>query len=316
MSSFDHFPRPVLRVEGRNFYSDTKGSVVDPEKLHEHLELILPLRAFATDASKRADSSDPEEQKWGFAMMHAWAKGRALLDAPLDFIGKRERQRFTIALNIIALKLRACGLNIEPLLAWLNQLNRGVIADFAQHVAIGNLYVWSGVCAASCALLDADSDAKRYENHVWQRSVDGIRADGFIEPEIRRGARALLYHVYYLSALLTLAAFRRALGESPSRKDYIFINCLVAGLGRALYDPSPLVALSGSREQDVIPPIQLAPIMAWGTDFLNPGFLSYVSGEIPADDPILGGDLSKTAEILAHLRRGSAAQTGMMQPAA
>jgi poly(beta-D-mannuronate) lyase len=296
-------PAPVARVEGRDFYSDARGSVIDPEKLREHLNLISPLRAFVSTASKWADSPDPDEQECGWLMMRAWAEGRALLQPPVDFIGQRERQRFTIALNIIALKLGACGFDICPALPWLEELNRGVMEDFEKHRDIGNLYVWSGVCAASYAVLNGDRVAKDYEDRVWQQSVGCILADGHVESEIHRGARALIYHAYYLSALLTLAAFRRAIGESASGRDHVFIHCLVAWLGRALYDPSHLAVFSGAAAQTVIPAEQLAPIIAWGADFLNPGFLSFAPADVCVSDPILGGDLFKTARILSDLGR-------------
>ena len=306
MNSRNSCPTPVARVEGRDFYSDARGSVVDPDRLREHLELILPLREFVTEASKWADSSDPDDRECGWRMMRSWAEGRALLKPPLDFIGQRERQRFTIALNIIALKLGDCGLDIDPALPWLEELNRAVIDDFGSRRR-NNLYVWSGVCAASYALLSGDCVARDYEACVWQHAVDAILADGHIESEMLRGTKALIYHAYYLSALLTLAAFRRALGECASGRDYVFINCLVAWLGRALCDSSHLAALSGTDRQSAIPTKQLAPIMAWGSDFLNPGFLSFAPAEICGSDPILGGDLFKTAGILSNLHLARAA---------
>ena len=204
----------VARVEAEPIYSDAQGSAVDAERLHRHEQQILPLRNFVTDVSQRADSADRSEQECALGMMLDWAKSRAMEAPPTDFGGLRELERFTISLNVIALKLRADGSSVEPLLDWLGDLNHTVMERFGTRGRVDNLYVWSGVAAASYALLGGDGVSRSYANGVWRRGIAAIRPDGFVDSELGRGSRALLYHVYDLSALLTLRAFRNALGDS------------------------------------------------------------------------------------------------------
>jgi poly(beta-D-mannuronate) lyase len=290
----------VSRVEAAPVYADVQGSVVDPAKLHLHEQQILPLRNFVTDASKRADSPDRNDRVCALRMMREWADARAIETPPSDFGGLRELERFSIALNVIALKLRADGMDIEPLLDWLGNLNRIVTGRFGAQSRVNNLYIWSGVAAASYALLSGDVASRRYENDVWRQGIAAIRADGFVDSELRRGERALLYHVYDLSALLTLRAFRAALGESDSAQEHASLARLVERVGSSLCDRSEIATASGSAVQESPRTIEFAPIIAFAGDFASPRFLRCAPPDIPNTDPILGGRFDKLAAILAH----------------
>jgi poly(beta-D-mannuronate) lyase len=116
-------------------------------------------------------------------------------------------------LNIIALKLKASGINIDSVLGWLGELNNAVISYFGRRGRADNLNCWSGVNAASYCVLSGDRLAKQYEDTVWNQSIQAIRPDGFVDTELARRGRAAHYHEYFLSALITMHAFRKALGE-------------------------------------------------------------------------------------------------------
>jgi len=306
----------VPRVDSTKFYADAKGSVVETDKVRERNKLILPLRTFVTDASVRADSADRAEQECALHMMLEWAKAKSMEEAPADIAGEHDRQLFTISLNIITLKLRAAGLKIDPLLGWLGDLNHEVI-DYFDHrhqvataahrpdagwAPVDNLYVWSGVNAASYAVLSADREAKRYEDKVWSQAIEAIGPEGYLESELRRGARALTYHVYDLSAILTLYAFRQALSEPLSVDERAAIMRLVDRVGNALCDPSGMAAAAGNVPQEKVTPLVFSPGHTLEPDFSNPQIRSCLAN-IPATDPMFGGNLENTARILAGLHR-------------
>jgi poly(beta-D-mannuronate) lyase len=299
---------PLVQVVAEGIYSDPKGSIVDPEKLHQHAQDVLPLRKFVTDASERADSSDRAQQECALQMMLGWAKSRAMTTPPADFGGSRELERFTITLNIIALKLRADSLDIEPLRDWLGTLNREVIAGFAPLSRVGNLYIWSGVAAASYALLYKDEQSLRYESDVWKYGIASIRADGFVDRELQRGARALLYHVYNLSALMTLRAFREALGEPTTSRERDALRRMADRVGASLCDSSAIAAASGGGTQESPPTIEFAPIVAFAGDLASPHLLGCAPSNIPKTDPILGGQFEKTIAILSRIKASSRAR--------
>jgi poly(beta-D-mannuronate) lyase len=297
---------PLARVEAAPIYSDAKGSVVDADNLRLHEHQILPLRNFVTDASSRVDSDDRGERECALGMMRDWAKAGAMAQPPVDFNGLRELERFTISLNIIALKLRADGSDIAPLRDWLGTLNHTVIQRFEKRNLVDNLDVWSGVAGASYALLSGDEIARHHENEVWEQGIAAIRPDGFVNSELRRGARALSYHVYDLSALLTLNAFRNALGEPISAKDRAALAKLVDRVSGSLCEPSAMTIAAGGMVQEKVRPIVFAPIFAFAGSFADARMHSCGASDIPTTDPILGGDLNKTAAILANRHSGRA----------
>jgi poly(beta-D-mannuronate) lyase len=306
----------VPRVESAKFYSDAHASVVEMDKVRERNKLILPLRTFVTDASLRADSADPAQQECALHMMLVWAQGKSMEETPADVAGEHDRQLFTISLNVIALKLRAAGLKIDPLLGWLGELNREVIDYFAHRhqlamnahrpdagwAPVDNLYVWSGVNAASYAVLRADRDVKTYEDQVWGQAIEAIRPDGYVESELRRGARALHYHVYDLSAILMMLAFREALSEPVTASERTAIMRMVDRVGSALCDPSEMAAAAGNFPQEKVVPLVFSPGHTLASDFSNAQIRSCLP-DIPTTDPMFGGDLEHTARILAGLHR-------------
>jgi poly(beta-D-mannuronate) lyase len=292
----------IARVEGEPFYMDKQGSLVGYDKLSRHMELILPLRTFVAEASKWADGPNTEDHECALAMMNAWADGCAMTAKPANFSGVREQQRFAIALNIIALKLQNAGCGIDPLLPWLRVLNRAVIGAFDRRDRTDNLYIWSAVNAASYAVLSDDARARAFQDKVWGRGIAAIGPDGYIDSERRRAARALSYHAYFLSALLTLNVFRQALGYQLDDRERAAIECLANRIALAYDDPAEIVLLAGGHPQHETRAIQFAPIVAFAGDLAKP--LTRRLCGIPADDPILGGDLYKAAAILTDRAMG------------
>jgi poly(beta-D-mannuronate) lyase len=307
---------PVARVESAKFYSDSHGAVLDKDKVEERNRAILPLRNFVSDVSARIDGADRAGQECAQQMMLAWAQANALLEEPSDMAGQRDRQIFTISLNIIALKLQAAGLGIEPLLGWLGQVNHAVIDYFAKRnklaaathrpeagwAPVDNLYVWSGVDAASFAVLDHDRVARQYEDEVWSAEIKAIRPDGYVESELRRAGRALSYHVYDLSALLTLHAFRESLGEALTAQERAAIDRLVDRVGAALCDPAAMATAAGGFPQEKPVASSVGTGFALEPQFLSQQIRSFLAG-IPTTDPLFGGNLARTADILANRRR-------------
>jgi poly(beta-D-mannuronate) lyase len=295
---------PVVgKVEAVRIYTDPNSSVVDPEKVRERDQQVAPLRDFVTDASKEIDSGDRSQEQCAFSQMLSWAKGKSMEEEPEDLSGQYERLQYTLALNIIALKLRAAAFNITPLLGWVGNVNHGVINFFATRdkpKQMNNIYVWSGVAAASYALLSGDSAARLYEDEVWNNVITMIRPDGYIDTELKRAGRALHYHVYYLSAVMALHAFRDALGEPMSDADRDAVERLVKAVGDALCNPSNIAAASGGYQQETVPPWLFAPAEAFGAASQN--FRTCAPQDIPMGNPVFGGSLTKTEKILSKVR--------------
>ena len=125
-------------------------------------------------------------------MIDRWATAKALLVPPTTLEAIRQRARFAIGLNIVAIKLRSAGHPVASVSAdWLQRLSNVAVDDFRKRANksgwIDNLYVWSGVNAASSALLTNDREMRAYATEVWQRSIAQIAPDGSLKSELARG---------------------------------------------------------------------------------------------------------------------------------
>jgi hypothetical protein len=175
-------------------------------------------------------------------------------------------------------------------------LNQAVIDTFDERDVTDNLYVWSAVNAASFAVVSEHALARAFQDKVWRRGIAAIRPDGYIDSELRRAAKALCYHTYFLSALLTLSAFRQALGYRLGDGEGVAIKRLAEQIAIAHDDPTEIATLAGGHRQLETVALQFAPIIAFGSDQAKP--LTWRLHDVPSNDPIFGGDLGRTAAIL------------------
>jgi poly(beta-D-mannuronate) lyase len=293
----------VMEVSAAAIYSDRAGSVIAPSGLHENQELIRPLREFDTAITSRVDgtagSVGQEDLECAANLLHSWAMAAAMLTKPKSFAAVRERARFSIGINVAAFKLkRQVGHLDTPTLNWLHSLNHAIEDDFASRGIIDNLYVWSGVDAGTYALLDHDPEAIRYVDSVWENGLAKIGDDGLIRTELGRQSRALLYHQYYLSALLFLRQIRDALGKSSTPVEDATLRRLAVRVDEALCDPKAMMVVSGGFEQEMPPPEQFAVGTVFGTGVVDDRWSTCGRHPKSLRDETLGGELEQTAAFL------------------
>jgi poly(beta-D-mannuronate) lyase len=220
---------PIRQVGGVLFYTDKKASVADPQKVKQDAEVIRPLQMYLIHLAAILDApaATPAALDCAVEMLNRWAAAGAMLTEPDNFEGVRERARFTIGLNIIALKLSKAGHPVNQATRdWLHSLSLAAVRDFASRPLKDNLYIWSGVDAASDAVLSGDASERNYASDVWRNGIEAINQNGTVATELARGSRALLYHQYYLSGLLMLRSFRQTLGDNPTPADQAKLKSL------------------------------------------------------------------------------------------
>jgi poly(beta-D-mannuronate) lyase len=290
----------VDRIEGAKFYADEAGSVVDPQAQRRNEELQAPVRkmlGFVETALDTAEARSPASD-CAFEIIQQWAGQRALLDPPASTQGQVERARFAIGLNVIALKLKRFDYPLgNGILGWLKDLNDAVMTYFEKGTNRANLYMWSGVAAASFALLGADVRSTAYENSVWRGSIAEISADGFLPRELTRAHRALIYHQYAFSALLMLRQIRLALGQHESESDRAALRRLAVRISSSLCDPSAMAAASGATQEMPNHTAFRVPAV-FGGGLLDANWGKCGSTPPHHNDVNLGGRLDLTARLL------------------
>jgi poly(beta-D-mannuronate) lyase len=298
---------PILRIETVPIYYDDKGSKQDAGQLILHNQTIRPLRTFLAELTRfvdRPESARAERFTCPLTLLKAWAESDALLMKPSNFSGVRERERFGIGINVVAIKLLANGQQLGAgVLQWIGSLNKAIMRDFDLRKRVDNLYAWSGVNAASYALINTSAIALDYQNTVWRHAIDQIDENGFVASELRRGPRALIYHEYYLSALLVFRTFRNALGYPISDIDTGKIQKLAARVGTSLCDDAALNAATGEIQQVRPRAAEFSPIIIFGADVIDKNWRRCGVTDPSLTDVSLGGDLDQTLQAIHKLRK-------------
>lgn len=287
---------PQATIDGVRWYSDAAGSKVDPQALREHLARIAQVRRYAT-ALVSADQKGDIGCVTG--LLQNWAGADALLQRPANFAGIRERLRFGMAITFVTLRLVADGHPLDPQTkAWIDKLNRAIVADFDRRNIVDNLYVWSGAAAALAFLVEGDSLFADYRDKVFHAAIGQIGPDGLVPSELRRETRASLYHAYYLSALLLIQAMR---GDSTGDAD-------IERLARAVREGSCDADAFATRNH--LPPQENQKAIDQGLITLFGARLGQAPcpmQKLETRDPLLGGDLAQLRRTLQKLvgRRGA-----------
>jgi poly(beta-D-mannuronate) lyase len=301
--------KPVMYLELENFYSDSKFSVVNHGAEDRNNAQVKPIDDFMRSIEQALDHTkspaDPAAMACAYNAFKSWAAAGALTGEPPKFNseGALKRSSYLVGINILALKFKGSGYPLDGVtLKWLHTLN-AKNADFFEHGSNrGNLRVWSGAIAAVHAVVDPDPLFRRYQDQVWREAIAAIHDDGTIDAEMARGARALIYHMFSLSATLVLHDARRALGYPDAPADMARLHLLIDTVGKTLCDPhrfdTPAKAV-----QEIPGDWAYRVPNGFGRDLLTADWARCGMPKAALSDTTFGGDTSVSAAALKQAKR-------------
>jgi poly(beta-D-mannuronate) lyase len=297
------FP-PVKYLELEEFYTDPKFSVVNQAAEDRNNAQVKPVDNFMRYVEQALDhpsgQTDPSVSSCAYNAFKSWAAAGALTGEPPKFNseGALKRTSYLVGINILALKLKAAGHPLDGvILKWLHTLNAKNV-DFFEHGSNrGNLRVWSGAIAALHAVIDPDPLFRRYQDQVWHEAIAAIHDDGTIDAEMARGARALIYHMFSLSATLVLHDARQTLGYPDAPSDIARLHLLIGTVGKTLCDPhrfdTPAKAV-----QEIPGDWAYRVPNGFGPDLLTADWTRCGMPKAALADTTFGGDTSVSAAVL------------------
>jgi poly(beta-D-mannuronate) lyase len=242
---------PDLTTSG--FYSDSKSSIIDPEKWKAYAESSGPYKNLGDQAVAAADAyratGSREAAQCVLRILITAADGGV-------FTGKMSsRQAYYVqgwvigALAIAYLKVRDSGL-VRPeetasLTNWMKTVARQTMDyyDAARSMPGGeaenNHLYWAGVEIAAIAIAADDRPMFDWAVATYRNGVQQITPEGTLPLEMLRGQRALHYHLYAIAPLVYIAEF----GSDNSidlfaEDDYALrrlVNRAIAGLAGSGY---------------------------------------------------------------------------------
>jgi poly(beta-D-mannuronate) lyase len=242
---------PDLTTDG--FYSDSKSSIIDPAKWKAYAESSGPFKNLGDQAVAAADAyratGSREAAQCVLGLLNTAA-------ADGVFTGKMSsRQAYYVqgwvigALAIAYLKVRDSGLarheEATSLTNWMKSVARQTMEyyDAARSKPGGeaenNHLYWAGVEIAAIAIAADDRPMLDWAIATYRNGVQQITPEGTLPLEMRRGQRALHYHLYAIAPLVYLAEFGSDNGiDLFAENDYALkrvVNRAIAGLAGSGY---------------------------------------------------------------------------------
>ena len=255
-------PEPVhlssdLTTEG--FYSDRKSSIIDSAKLKAYNETSGPYKKLGDEVVDAADAYRTTGSRAA-----AQCVLRLLNTAAADgvFTGKMSsRQAYYVqgwvigAAAIAYLKIRDSGV-VQPeshaaLTAWLKTVARQTMDFYDASTSSGeagnNHLYWAGLEVAAIAIAADDRNLFDWAVATYKNGVQQITPEGTLPLEMRRGQRALHYHLYAIAPLVYLAEFGKDNGlDLFAENDFALkrlVDRSIAGLnGSGYFDQQAGVA--------------------------------------------------------------------------
>jgi len=242
---------PDLTTSG--FYSDSKGSIIDPVKWKAYSESAGPYKKLGDLAVAAADAYQATGSRLAARCVLKLEKTAALDKA---FTGKMSsNQAYYVqgwvigALGIAYLKVRDSGVvdraDAKLLTSWMQTVSKQTMDYYdaslakAGHENGNNHLYWAGVQVGAVAIAANDRTMFDWALTAYRNGVRQITPEGTLQEEMRRGQRALHYHLYAASPLVYIAEFGEDNGIDLYAENNGALKLLVqratAGLGGSGY---------------------------------------------------------------------------------
>jgi poly(beta-D-mannuronate) lyase len=203
------------------FYSDSKSSIIDPEKWKAYVASSGPYKELGQQIVDAADAYrlTGSRQAAECALLHMDAAARdGALTGKMSSNQAYYVQGWVIgAIAIAYLKVKDSGLiqsgQEQDILPWIVKVVHQTMDyyDARRQKETGdaenNHLYWAGVEIAAAGMAANDTKLFDWGIETYRVGVAAIRPDGSLPLEMKRGQRALHYHLYALAPLVYLAEF-------------------------------------------------------------------------------------------------------------
>ena len=251
------------------FYSDSKSSIIDPEKWKAYVASSGPYKELGQEIVDAADAYrlTGSRQAVECALSHMDAAARDGV-----FTGKMSSNQASYvqgwvigAVAIAYLKVRDSGLaqtgQEHDILTWIVKVVHQTMDyyDARRQKGTGdaenNHLYWAGVEVAAAGIAANDTKLFNWGIETYHVGVAAIQPDGSLPLEMKRGQRALHYHLYALAPLVYLAEFGEDNGLNLYAEHNYALKKLAALSTSGLVDNSFFVKAAGSQQDTLNGPL-------------------------------------------------------------
>lgn len=264
------------------FYSDGKSSVIDSEKWKAYTESSGPYKELG---NRIVDAADAYRSTGSRAAAQCAIQFTEAAAKDGVFTGKMSSgqayyvQGWVIgAIAIAYLKIRDSGLltsnERKEIQNWITQVVQQSqnYYDTRRQKSAGdsqnNHLYWAGVEVAAAGIAANDRKLFNWGIDAYRAGIEQIQLDGSLPQEMRRGQRALHYHLYALSPLVYLAEFGEDNGVHLYSERNYAIKKLATLCTQGMEDNSFFVKAAGSP-QDTPNGLPAAEQISWAKIYIR-----------------------------------------------
>jgi poly(beta-D-mannuronate) lyase len=200
-----------------SFYADSKGSIIDPAKWKAYSESAGPVKKLGQDAVDAADAYLATGSRQAAQCVLKLEKTAALDKALTGKMSSSQAyfvQGWVLgAFGIALLKVRDSGVvdsaDTSLLTTWMKTVSKQTMDYYDDRLAKspnGNNHLyWAGVQVGAVAIAANDRKLFDWAVMAYRNGVKQISPEGALAEEMRRGQRALHYHLYAAAPLVYIA---------------------------------------------------------------------------------------------------------------
>ncbi len=224
-------PPPAQRDIIADSYYDNPpvNSHINRQKFARYEAAVGPIEQYMGTVARMASSGAPDDAQCAVRWLTAWAEGDAMLGKIKKEQAHYERKWVLTGLALSYAKVRnaasrdqAASINV-----WLQAIADGVMQHSAKYKGSrNNHYYWEGLAVAATGAATGNTRDVEWGRKVFAYAGTQIAADGTLPLEMKRGARALHYHLF---AAAPLAMLESILNENSPKLAKLAAFC-VAGL--------------------------------------------------------------------------------------
>ena len=254
-------PNLPTGIVAASYYTDDERSVTDPRRKEEYDNAVDPLRSAARSVSAMADryreTGGRSEADCALTWLTKFAGDGALTGTMSSNQATYVQGWIMGAFAVAALKIHpALGSSQATLVSeWLAGIADRQISYYEARAdkidGRNNHRYWAGFAVMAAGILSARKDLYNWGEASFRIATTQVTRDGILPLEMKRGARALHYHLFAAAPLVTMAELAEANGANLyAEKDYALSRLVRRALG-SINDPSFFAQKTGIAQEPV-----------------------------------------------------------------
>jgi poly(beta-D-mannuronate) lyase len=224
-------PPPAQRdIIADSYYDDPPVNAhIDPARHAAYEAAVKPLEAFLRAVAKSASDGD---KKCALQWLTAWAEGDAMLGRIEKEQAHYQRKWLLAGLSLSYAKVRDAASRDQraAIDTWLLALADAVRKHSDAYKGTkNNHYYWEGLAVGATGAVTGNAADLDWSRKVFRAAEADIGDDGILPLEMKRGARALHYHLFAAAPLVMLESI---LDEHSAKLEKLVVFCAAAGKDR------------------------------------------------------------------------------------